>query len=80
MRTTLYSSEYDYITSIANKVIYKHVKSYPVDINAIMDSIKSICFKTYSCSDNSFKEKSLKMSDTGYSYQTSDKKPVNPVS
>lgn len=76
MRTTLYSSEYDYITSIANKVIYKHIKSYPVDINAIMDSIKSICFKTYSCSDNSFREKSLKMSDTGYSYQTSDKKVV----
>ena len=76
MRTKLYSPEYDHITTLANKVIYKYVKSYPLNINVVMDSIKSISFKTYSCSDNNFREMSLKMSDTGYSYQTSDKKEV----
>ncbi|MBO4350057.1 MAG: ImmA/IrrE family metallo-endopeptidase, partial [Proteobacteria bacterium] len=76
MKDYLYSYEYDYITILANKVIHRYVKSYPLDMNVVMDSIKSIIFKTYSCADIEFRKKSLKMSDTAYSYQALDKRVV----
>ena len=76
MRKYLYPSEYNYITALANSAINKYVAYYPLDIYVLMDEIKSISFKTYSCADTAFREKSLKFSDSGYSYQTFDKRVV----
>ncbi|MBR4984159.1 MAG: hypothetical protein IKY83_00260 [Proteobacteria bacterium] len=68
MRTQLYSYEYDEITNIANWVIAKYVKSYPLDIYELMASIKTIKFRAYSDGEESFRTQCLKKSDTGFSF------------
>ena len=69
MRTQLYSHEYDEITNIANLVIAKYVKSYPLDIDELMASIKTIRFMTYSEYGVDDRHKCFEMSETGYSYK-----------